>query len=96
MTAETNHLNPPLPREHWLNRLRYRSWHRGSKETDLILGHYCDRYLQSLSDAELTRFEAFLDEDDGDIWNWVTEKTPCPKAEYEPLLTVLRTTGTHA
>lgn len=94
--AETSTLNPPLPREHWLNRLRYRSWHRGSKETDLILGHYCDRFIESLSDAELTLFEAFLDEDDGDIWNWVTEKTPCPTPAYEALLDVLRTTGTHS
>lgn len=89
--SETNPLNPPLPREHWLNRLRYRSWHRGSKETDLILGHYCDQNIESLSDAELTRYEQFLDEDDGDIWNWVTGKTECLNATYQPLLAALRT-----
>lgn len=89
MTAEPS-LNPSLAKEHWLNRLRYRSWHRGCKETDLILGHYCDKYITTLSDAELSRFETFLDEDDGDIWSWLTESKPCPKPEYEPLLSVLR------
>jgi len=86
----TNPLNPPLLREHWLNRLRYRSHHRGCKETDLVLGHYCNDRITQLSDAELSRFERFLDEDDAEIWNWLTEKTLCPHADYAPLLAELR------
>ncbi len=88
---QSQNLNPPLPRELWLKRLTYRSWHRGCKETDIILGNYCDAHLASLDAAELTRYEAFLDEDDAEIWNWLTHKTPCPKPEYEPLLAQLRT-----
>ncbi len=87
---ETSTLNPPLPREHWLSRLRYRSHHRGCKETDLVLGHYCNQRLDTMSDAELALWERFLDEDDADIWNWLTEKTPCPQAEYDALLSQMR------
>ena len=83
-------LNPPLPRDLWLKRLTYRSWHRGCKETDLVLGNFCARRLESLNDANLALFEALLDEDDADIWAWLTEKTPCPKAEYAPLLDEMR------
>lgn len=83
-------LNRPLPRELWLKRLTYRSWHRGCKETDLVLGTYCARNLAQLSDSHMQLFEAFLDEDDAEIWAWLTEKTPCPKAEYAPLLSDLR------
>ncbi len=83
-------LNRPLPRELWLKRLTYRSWHRGCKETDLVLGTYCAQKIETLDDAKLALFEAFLDEDDAEIWAWLTEKTPCPKAEYEPLLAELR------
>lgn len=82
--------NPPLPRDLWLKRLTYRSLHRGCKETDLVLGTYCTRMIESLSDDELTLFEAFLDEDDAEIWAWLTEKTPCPNADYAPLLGQLR------
>lgn len=82
--------NPPLPRELWLKRLAYRSWHRGCKETDLILGTYCARKLEGLDDAALKRFEDFLDEDDSDIWHWLTDKKPCPKPEYAPLLEELK------
>ena len=83
--------NPPLPRELWLKRLRYRSWHRGCKETDLVLGRYCDARLETLSEAEMKKFEALLDEDDADIWAWLTGKTACPKPEFHPLLDELKT-----
>ena len=82
--------NPTLPRELWLKRLRYRSWHRGCKETDLILGTFCDRTIETMQDADLRRYEALLDEDDADIWAWLTDKTPCPKPEFLVLLNALR------
>ena len=82
--------NPPLTRDLWLKRLTYRSLHRGCKETDLVLGTYCTQQIAALDDAELTLFEAFLDEDDADIWAWLTEKKPCPHTKYTPLLEILR------
>jgi len=88
--------NAPLPRELWLKRLRYRSWHRGCKETDLVLGRYCDAAIEAMNEAELALFEALLDEEDADIWAWLTEKTPCPKPELLPLLQVLRQRDTVA
>jgi antitoxin CptB len=89
MLTQTD-LNRPLPRELWLKRLTYRSWHRGCKETDLVLGTYCATHIDTLDEAALAVFEAFLDEDDAEIWSWLTEKTPCPHAHYQPLLSALR------
>lgn len=83
-------MNPPVAREVWLKRLRYRSWHRGCKETDLVLGRYCDAMLAGLDDAALARFEALLDEEDADIWAWLTDKTPCPNPDFAPLLNELK------
>lgn len=83
-------LNPPLPLDLWRKRLRYRSWHRGCKETDLVLGRYCDTHLETLDEAAMTLFETFLDEDDADIWSWLTGKTPCPKTQYAALLEQMR------
>ena len=76
-----------LSHEDRLKRLRYRSWHRGCKETDLVLGGYCDRYLERMDAAELALCEALLEEDDSDIWAWLTEKSQPEKSEYTPLLT---------
>lgn len=82
--------NAPLPPELWRKRLHYRSWHRGCKETDLVLGRYCDAQLHAMEEAEMALFEALLDEDDGDIWAWLTDKVPCPKPQYLPLLAQLQ------
>lgn len=83
--------NPPLERPLWLKRLRYRSWHRGCKETDLVLGRYCDAKIEALPEEKLALFEALLDEDDADIWAWLTDKTPCPNPAYGDLLEELKT-----
>lgn len=89
-------MNPPVPRDVWLKRLRYRSWHRGCKETDLVLGRYCDAQLEGMNEAALALFEALLDEDDADIWTWLTGKTPCPKPEFSSLLEELKTYSAQA
>lgn len=73
-----------------IKRLRYRSWHRGCKETDLVLGEFCDAHITTLNEADLTAFEQLLEEDDAEIWDWLTGKAVPPKQDYEPLLEQLR------
>jgi len=70
-----------------LKRLRYRSWHRGCKETDLILGRFADDKLADLAPAQLSVYEKLLDENDADIWDWISGKE-APK-EYTELLGML-------
>ncbi len=60
----------------------YRSWHRGMREVDLILGSFADGEIARLGDAELELFEALMDEPDGDILKWVTGEKPVP-AEHD-------------
>lgn len=88
--------NPPIPHDLWLKRLSYRSWHRGCKETDLVLGTYCDQNIATLQKADLERFESLLDEEDADIWAWLTGKAPCPKPEFVPLIAELQALKLHA
>lgn len=59
-------------------RLKFRSWHRGWKETDLILGQFADQYLGCMSDSGLAVYEQLLEEDDAVIWAWVTGKESPP------------------
>lgn len=61
-----------------LKRLRFRSWHRGMQEMDLLLGHFADAQLASLSDVELDQFEAVLHCGDHDLYAWVTGTQPWP------------------
>jgi|GEM_PF-5961252 succinate dehydrogenase flavin-adding protein (antitoxin of CptAB toxin-antitoxin module) len=42
-------------------RLRFRCWHRGTQESDLILGSFAESSLTSFDRTQLDRFEALLD-----------------------------------
>ncbi|WP_207102687.1 succinate dehydrogenase assembly factor 2 [Paracoccus shandongensis] len=57
-----------------LRRLTMRSWRRGMKEMDLILGHFADGPLAQLSPADLDAYEAVLAENDQDLYLWVTAR----------------------
>lgn len=73
-----------------LRRVRYRSWHRGCKETDVILGRFADERLETLTPEQLTVYEKLLDEQDVDIWNWLVGKEQAPDAAYVPMLDILK------
>jgi antitoxin CptB len=72
-----------------LKRLKIRSWRRGTKEMDLILGPFFDSRGASLSDATLDAYEALLAENDQDLYQWFSGQVPAPEP-FEPLLAVIR------
>ena len=53
------------------NRLLFRSWHRGTQESDLLLGEFADGCLAGLDPGQLNRFEALLDCSDPDLFEWI-------------------------
>jgi len=59
-----------LDRDHRLKRLRYRAWHRGTREADLMIGGFFDHAHSAWSEGEMAWFEAFLEEQDVDIMAW--------------------------
>ena len=60
-------------------RLSIRSWRRGTKELDLILGQFSDKNLYKLKKSELNLYERFLSNDDYLIYNWLFGKEDSPK-----------------
>ena len=61
-----------------LKRLKFRAWHRGFVEADLILGPFVDRHGAELTAAELDDLETLLDESDQDIYAWIIGRQPTP------------------
>ena len=61
-----------------IKRLKFRAWHRGTREADYMIGCFFDRYVQDWTAAELDWFEALLDEEDVEIMAWAlgTEDVP--------------------
>ena len=65
-------------REKRLRRLKIRSWRRGIKEMDLILGGFWDDHGASLDDETLALYEEMLSENDQDLYKWVSGQEPTP------------------
>ena len=65
-------------------RLSFRSWHRGTRESDLILGRFADSYLAGFDGAQLDRYEALLECSDADLFDWITGRaTPPPEHDHD-------------
>jgi len=63
-----------------LKRMAMRSWRRGTKEMDMILGPWADANLAGLDPARLELYETLLAENDADLLNWVLGKAAPPEA----------------
>ena len=60
-------------------RLSIKSWRRGTKELDLILGRFSDNNLFRLEKDELNLYEQLLASDDHVIYGWLFGKEESPK-----------------
>ncbi len=61
-----------------LKRLKFRAWHRGTKEADLLIGGFFDRFSDGWTDEQTDWFERLLEIDDVSIMAWAigTEAPP--------------------
>ena len=66
-------------REVRLKRIRIRAWRRGTKEMDLILGRFWDRHGAALGSGDLDRYERLLEENDQDLYAWVSGQASAPE-----------------
>ena len=53
----------------------YRSMHRGTKEMDLLLGHFVHEYVDSFSEKELVELNNLLNLEDESIYNWYFDRS---------------------
>jgi len=67
-------------------RLRFRAWHRGTKEMDLIFGPFADARIADLDTAGLDRLETLMDEEDTELLKWVLGQEAPPEGVDVALL----------
>ena len=79
-----------MNRDDRLKRLRFRAWHRGIREADLLVGGYFDRHHASWSDRDMDWFEALLEEQDVDILAWAMGTALPPERFAGTMMTRLR------
>ena len=61
-------------------KLQFKSSHRGSKEMDILLGSFVEKYITLFNEGELQMLEAILELDDNDIYRYALDKVTIPKA----------------
>ncbi len=72
-----------------LKRLTMRSWRRGTKEMDMILGPFADDRLAQLAPADLDLYDALLLENDQDLYQWVSAQA-APPERFAGLISLIR------
>lgn len=72
-------------RENRLKRMKMRSMRRGIKEMDIILSRYANAYLDGMDEAALDHYELLLNENDQDLYQWVSGQADAP-AEFSALI----------
>ena len=73
-----------------LRRLKFRAWHRGTREADYMIGCFFDRYGATWNEAEIVWFERLLDEEDVDIMGWALGTIAIPDRWQGPMMEVLK------
>jgi antitoxin CptB len=71
-------------------RLLFRSWHRGIREADLIMGRFADAHIGDLSDAELDEYESLLEVQEQDLLSWMTGQLEIPPDQDTPMFRRVR------
>ena len=71
-------------------KLLFRSWHRGMREMDLIMGRFADAEIGRLSEAELDEYERLVELPDGVLLLWITGEQEISAEHDGPVLRRLR------
>ena len=73
-----------------LARLRFRAWHRGTREADYIFGCFFDAFHQDWDADDFDWFEAILNEEDVDSLAWAMGQQEVPKRYAGPMMDALQ------
>jgi len=67
-------------------RILFRAHHRGTREADLLLGGFADKYLAGMTDDEMDQFEAVLELPEPDLMAWYVGRAAPPPDLLGPVL----------
>ena len=79
-----------MDRQARLRRLRFRAWHRGTREADLLIGGFFDRHHDTWNEEEMDWFERLLEEQDVDIMAWAIGTVEPPPRHAGTMMRRLR------
>ncbi len=97
---EPKHLPPkPLPArapDARRRRILFRATHRGTHETDILVGGFVAQRLEGFSEQELAELEEVMELPDVDLADWLTGRRPIPADRDSPMLRRIEQAAWHA
>jgi antitoxin CptB len=69
---------------------KYRAWHRGTREADMMIGGFFDSHHAVWGEAERDWFADLLEETDVDIMAWAIGAQPVPERYQGAMMDELR------
>ena len=79
-----------MDRDTDIRRLRFRAWHRGTREADYMIGGFFDRHHGDWDNDQMALFGALLEENDVDIMAWAVGTEPVPDAYLGDMMTAMQ------
>ena len=73
-----------------LRALKYRAWHRGTREADMMIGGFFDAHAASWNADQRAWFSELLMEQDVDIMAWAIGTAAAPTRFRGPMLDALK------
>ena len=73
----------------------FRSWHRGMREMDLLMGQFSDAEIGTMSDGDLDDFELLIEVPDRDLLAWLTDEAETPSNYDTAVFRRLKTFHAH-
>ncbi|WP_419731253.1 succinate dehydrogenase assembly factor 2 [Lichenicola sp.] len=67
-------------------RILFRATHRGTHETDVLIGGFVTPRIAGFSDAELDAIEELMELPDVDLADWLMGRLPIPPESDSPML----------
>jgi antitoxin CptB len=67
-------------------KLKFRSWHRGMREMDLIMGRFADAFVDRMGADELDAYERLMEIPDPDLLGWIIGQQSPPPAHDTAML----------
>ena len=89
MTSEDYYMRP-MPSDPELKRLAWRAHHRGTRESDMLVGGFFDAHHEQWDSQERALFERMLEEQDVDIMAWAHGTAEPPERFAGPMIEALK------
>ena len=83
-------MSSPSPSDTRRRRLLFRATHRGTHETDLLIGGFVEKRIQTMTDAEMDALEEIMELPDVDLADWLTGRLPIPPDADSPMLRAMK------